>query len=91
VSCVFNDLADTFRLGARWKLALDVALDGERPNVRLFLGVSEASCNTVETRCGGLGSGVPGLDGFLLTVMNPYLSTSLPLTSSQSSMPPANS
>ena len=81
----------TFRLGARLKPALDVAFEAERPNVRLLLGVSDANCRTVDTLCGGRGSGVPGRDGFLLVVMKPYLSTSLPLISSQSSIPPANS
>jgi hypothetical protein len=47
---------------------------------------------TVEIRCGGLGSGVPARFAVSFrTVMKPYLSTSPPLMSSQSSRPPANS
>lgn len=61
---VLSDLAETFRLGARVNgFALDVAVEGDRPNGLFFLGESDASCRTVETRCGGLGSGVPGLEG----------------------------
>jgi hypothetical protein len=89
---VFKDLADIFRLGALLVAAFgDPAVDGVRPKARFFRGVSEAICRTVETRCGGRGSGVPGLEGLLRRLIKPYLSTSLPLTSSQSSMPPASS
>ena len=86
--CVLSDRADTFLLGARLKPAAD---EGDRPNARFFLGVSDANCNTVETLCGGLGSGVPGLEGSRFTLINPYRSTSPPRTSSQSSIPPASS
>lgn len=87
--CVLRDRADTFLLGARLYVALEEpAEEGDLPNALLFLGVSEANCSTVETLWGGLGSGVPGLE-FRRMLMNPYLSTSFPLTSSQSSIPPA--
>jgi hypothetical protein len=66
-------------------------VDGVRPKVRFLRGVSEANCKTVETRCGGRGSGVPGREGLRRRSMKPYLSTSPPLTSSQSSIPPASS
>jgi hypothetical protein len=89
---VFKDLAEAFRLEARLNVPLEeVAVDGDRPKTLFFLGASEASCSIVETRWGGFGSGVPGLEDFRSNLINPYLSTSLPLTSSQSSIPPASS
>src|ERR1700753_1166331 len=72
------------------------AFDGERRTVRLRRGVSEASISTVEARIGrGDSNGAlevfEPLDPGFLASINPYLSTSLPLISSQSSMPPASS
>lgn len=72
-------------------MALDVAVDAERPKARFLRGASDANCKTVETLWGGRGSGVPGLELFRRMSMKPYRSTSFPSTSSQSSMPPASS
>lgn len=67
--------------------------------LRCLRGVSDASCRTVDTRCSRGGSGVLALNEFaddsceagLRGTMKPYRSTSPPLRSSQSSIPPASS
>ena len=67
--------------------------------LRCLRGVSDASCRSVDTRCIRGGSGEIARNEFtddaceatLRGTMKPYRSTSPPLRSSQSSIPPASS